>query len=272
MNKKELLPYFGRKSEILSMFPAHCHKGGCKRERHIYVDNGAPFLLVAHIDTVITPRLDRVNKGAGFDDRLGVYTGHKLVNKYPKLFDLLLTDYEESGCSTAQFFTPSHLYSVIIGLDREGAGFVDYDLASEELKNALWAYGLHEEIGSFSDICFMDHIKCSKINLGLGTAYGHSSHSGFSQTVFYGQISNLLDFCNDNKKKTWPEPKPSWSTNYYAGCYTFEYSGMCQCEWCEQMFDESEMVELFDSRLCENCAHYLYQDYMDNRVEFDDES
>lgn len=205
MNKQDLAPYFGSKEAILTMFSEHQRRGKMKQERHVYVDNGAPFLLVAHIDTVQTPRLDRVNRGAGFDDRLGVYLGHKLVRERSHLFDLLLTDYEEKASSTALYFTPSHDYKLVIELDREGEDYVDYGLASDKLHAALKECGFTFGEGSFSDICFMDHVKCNKINIGLGTKHGHSKHSRFDMGVFYRQVKRLLDFSELNRDKHWPE-------------------------------------------------------------------
>ncbi len=224
VKKSDLLPYFGKKQNIFNMFPTSCHKGRCKRERHVYVDNGAPLLLVAHIDTIQTPRLDKVNRGAGFDDRLGVYTAHRLCNERPDLFDLLLADYEECGASTAQYFGPTHDYNLIIELDREGEDYVDYDLASEELTAVLESYGFKQGIGSFSDICFMDHVVANKINVGLGTYSGHSTKSGFDLCQYNRQMERLMEFVETWFDRSWPEPEvPSWKEYFYGGGHDDPY-------------------------------------------------
>ncbi len=205
INKATLSPYFKRKSDILAMFPMHQVHNQIKRERYVYVDNGAPSLLVAHIDTVQTPRLDSANRGAGFDDRLGVYLGHTLATERPDLFDLLLTDYEECGRSTAEFFEPTHAYRLVVGLDREGDDYVDYGLASDELRDALARDGFIRGVGSYSDVCIMGHVRCNKFNVGLGIAGSHSAHSTFDQGVFERQTRRLMAFVERHRDTTWPD-------------------------------------------------------------------
>lgn len=265
MRKQDLSPYFGGKREILRMFPAHQHRGKRRKERHIYVDNRAPVLLVAHIDTVQTPRLDRVNRGAGFDDRLGVYLGHKLVRSRPDLFDLLLTDYEETGGSTAAYFTPSHDYKLVVELDREGEDYVDYGLASSELRWALEDCGFTHQQGLFSDICMMDHVKCNKFNLGLGTHHSHSKDSGFDMGVFERQVKRLLDFVEMYKDITWPEADGK-DRGWFGSVYDDDICDVCtdaqyfECESCGDPHGLDELIydPLYDGFLCATCHYVLH--------------
>jgi len=285
MDKDKMLPYFGKKQDILNMFLPEQICGSCKKERHIYVDNGAPFLLVAHIDTVQAPRLDKYNRGAGFDDRLGVYMGHKLCQERPELFDLLLTDYEEQGASTAEFFWPSHDYKLIIGLDREGDDYVDYGYASDELHNALSSYRFMQGFGSFSDICFMDHIEVNKINIGMGTYSGHSSKSGFHRPILELQIERLLSFCEDHRDTDWPIVVQDiwqrrgwgngWNDEWYDKSYikplpsnrwpppdSFcvdeddeDWPWMEKCDLCGQQCNSDDMEWIEDCLVCPDCYH-----------------
>jgi hypothetical protein len=204
LTKSDLLPYFARKSSVWNMFPARTWRGRGKARRHIYVDNGAPILLVAHVDTVQEPRLDSVNRGAGFDDRLGVYLGHRLVRERPDLYDLLLTDFEESFASTGQYLAPSHDYNLVIELDRAGEDYVDYGLASDALHVALADAGFRQGVGSFSDVCLMSQLDCNKINLGLGTFDSHSRKSGFDMRAFYRQLARLETFVDRYGQTQWP--------------------------------------------------------------------
>jgi len=204
MTINELRPYFWSKDSILRMFSQRQLKGVVKSERYVCVDHGAPLLLVAHIDTVHTPRLDTVTKGAGFDDRLGVYAAHQLCLRYPTWFDLLLTDYEEQIASTAKFFEPTHQYHVVIGLDREREDYVDYGLASDELREVLRVVGFTRGIGTWSDIGSMDHVDCNKINVGLGAYNGHSTHSGFDLGEYHRQIARVVAFARDYREHVWP--------------------------------------------------------------------
>ena len=256
MNKQDLAPYFGSKEAILTMFSEHQRRGKMKQERHVYVDNGAPFLLVAHIDTVQTPRLDRVNRGAGFDDRLGVYLGHKLVRERSHLFDLLLTDYEEKASSTALYFTPSHDYKLVIELDREGEDYVDYGLASDKLHAALKECGFTFGEGSFSDICFMDHVKCNKINIGLGTKHGHSKHSRFDMGVFYRQVKRLLDFTTLHTDSTWPKAEDdAWKFFHYGWKHTCD--DCCDCCLEPTPFKDLTHDTQNGRFLCPDCVQHM---------------
>lgn len=297
MRKQDLAPYFGSKEAILKMFPAKQRRGKTKQERHIYVDNDAPFLLVAHIDTVHSPRLDQVDRGTGFDDRLGVYLGHKLVRERSDLFDLLLTDYEEWCASTALYFMPSHDYKLVIELDREGEDYVDYGLASDELHSVLKANGFTLGQGSFSDICFMDQVECNKINLGLGTKCGHSTHSRFDMEVFERQTKRLTDFAELYRDATWPKVvEKGWRGIGYEGtdccdlclktmhfqdlihnqqqdCWTCPDCARApgvasdakwlECESCGDPCSKDELIydRLYDRFLCATCHYILSEDH-----------
>lgn len=190
----DLKPYFGNKKSIWRLFANHIHMDDRvgKRTRYAYVDNGAGVLLVAHIDTVQPPRLDDETTGAGFDDRVGVALGHYLVREYPDSFDLLLTDYEESGGSTARYFKPSHEYRIVVELDREGEDFVDYGLASEETIAEMEEWGFRWNWGSYTDICSMPQVKCDKVNIGVGVYHSHSPQSGYRPTEMWRQVARLL--------------------------------------------------------------------------------
>ena len=91
MDKTNMGKFFGKKSTLLKMFTKGQIKNKwCEKLRYVYVDNNAPVLLVAHIDTVQKPELRKNSTGSGFDDRLGCFLAYNLVNQYPQYFDLLL--------------------------------------------------------------------------------------------------------------------------------------------------------------------------------------
>lgn len=158
-------------------------------------------LLVAHLDTVQIPqiygRLQNRLYGCGFDDRLGVAVAMALFSSRLDC-DILLTDFEEKGKSTAVLVPTEALrkYTRIFGLDRGGMDFVDYDLSDESLISAAEKY-LKTEIafGSFSDICFLENPACSCLNLGLGH-YGSHDQNAFVEiaetAARYQQINDLI--------------------------------------------------------------------------------
>src|SRR5688500_911556 len=95
---------------------------------YIYKDKGCKVLGVAHLDTVLNMNHfhkidvngDPIVINAQLDDRLGAYA---LIHLLPSLgiqFDLLLTEGEESGRSTAAHFKASHEYNWMFSFDRHG--------------------------------------------------------------------------------------------------------------------------------------------------------
>ena len=165
--------------------------------RHIFIDNGANVLLVAHLDTVKRPRLDTISKkkmtGAGFDDRLGAYLAIQFT-QYRNV-DILLTDHEEVGASTAQFFNIPERYNWIAEFDRAGEDVVTYGLDSTE-----WLLTLEDTfkigMGAFSDVCFLETDACC-VNVGIGYHKAHSEDSEDSYVMLdelYRQMNRFLAF------------------------------------------------------------------------------
>lgn len=275
MDKNGIGKFFGKKSTLLKLFKYDIV--GFDETRYVYVDNEAPVLLVAHIDTVQKPRLEKWNTGAGFDDRLGCFLGYQLVNKYPQWFDLLLTDYEETGNSTAEFFEPSHEYNFVVELDREGMNYVAYGLACDEMKLALEMCGLDLEYGTYSDILELDHLKCSKINLGIGCYNSHGLHSGFQESVTDSQIEKLLNFVElfhehhfaYNNEFDWMYEDDDDEEDYiYDGKY-INYGQKAKnstpvylnCGYCSDPYPYWDMEVLDDEYYCEYCASLFRHSY-----------
>ena len=262
-----MLRYFQSKETIYRMFPGQVI--GMGERKHVYVDNGSPILLVAHVDTVKAPRLNKGSMtGRGFDDRLGVCLAHKLVKEYPAIFDLLLTDFEESGGSTAEYFNPSHKYNLVVELDREGADYVDYGLASDELHDLLAGYEFERGLGSYTDICSMPQVTCCKINVGIGTYDSHGKKSGYDKAIADLQIARLLGFVHDhhdtrftgNSDEDWGYGPitPYGDSDYIEidGCEYYEdwYPGLEECRICGAYVATER---LYDYECPECCGAYV---------------
>ena len=153
----------------------------------IFQDNNAPILGVAHLDSVSyqEPVFVKQNKGIfiicpQLDDRLGVWT---LLNLKFNC-DILLTDCEETGKSTGQFFHPEKQYNWIFSFDRGGTDAVTYDYWGDKW-DALIAQYYQIGWGSFSDICFMEHLGCKGVNVGIGYYKQHTllCHASIERSV-----------------------------------------------------------------------------------------
>jgi len=174
------------------------HFGAVGENRRIFIDNGGSVLFVAHVDTVLPPRIKRVTKNrifaTGLDDRLGCDIAFSLSRELGA--DLLLTDLEEQGRSTAQFHDLKD-YNWIVEFDRAGKDVVTYELDSPGFRDALLEYW-NIGIGSFSDIAFMNTDACC-FNLGIGYQGAHSEWSYVDLSVMKRQIAKFRRFWNKYK-------------------------------------------------------------------------
>lgn len=152
--------------------------------RHIFVDRNASILAVAHLDSVrdefhffsgvIGRRLHIFN--SQLDDRLGVYLLlHPLTQMLGgQAFDILFTENEEKGDSTAIDFATSKQYNWIFSFDRAGTDVVMYQYDSLAAEKRLKAHGLKLARGSYSCIADLDHLGVCGYNIGCGYYDNHS--------------------------------------------------------------------------------------------------
>ena len=188
--------------------------------RHlIYQDNGADILAVGHIDTVDNHRstqteagLEAHNKtmdlakhyqtGPQLDDRLGVWA---LLSVLPEFmnYDILLTDNEEIGQSTAADFEPPNgkAYHWIFELDRRKDGCVLYQYGSKKWNKELTKAGFRIDRGSFSDIGYLEHLGVQAVNVGIGYDHEHTLACDWDIDIMREQLKKLVSFYERNKDK-----------------------------------------------------------------------
>ena len=188
---------------------------------YIFIDNGSNVLAVAHLDTVndsshfhvTTNEESRVIHNAQLDDRLGVYIILDLLPKLGINVDVLLTEGEEQGRSTARYFQPKKHYNWIFSFDRNGMDTVMYQYHDESTANILNNENFLVGKGSFSDITFMEHLGVKGFNFGVGYYSNHSSHE--SHAIESHVIHNIERFKQFyDKYKDVPLPHAS-NTSYY---------------------------------------------------------
>lgn len=170
---------------------------------YIYHDNPkAKILAVAHLDSVLDLHhfyklelgKDTLVFNAQLDDRLGAYI---LLDVLPKMgiqFDLLLTEGEETGRSTAAYFESSKKYNWMFSFDRHGDSTVMYQYDIKALRDDLQKAKLKPAQGSFSDICFLDHLGIRGINVGTGYEDEHSNFCYVNMNVTIAQIKRFHHF------------------------------------------------------------------------------
>jgi len=146
-----------------------------------YIDNGAKILAVAHMDCAIESNKFKVNGGRVYcprlDNRIGLYIITKLLPSLNINTDVLLTTDEEIGESTAYDFKTSKKYKWIVAFDRTGQDVVLYDYYSAKIVEALESCDFEIGIGSYSDICELEHLGAKAFNIGIGMYEYHSKKS-----------------------------------------------------------------------------------------------
>jgi len=233
---------------------------GFGRKRRVFIDRKSDILFVAHLDTVKEPRIDKITEeritGAGFDDRLGCKIAHELSAELH--CDLLLTDLEESGDSTAQWHTLKD-YNWICEFDRAGNDVVTYGMENDRWVEELGKFW-EVNMGMFSDISFMES-KCCAMNLGIGYQHAHSDNSYYDPRVAKEQVMLFRRFFQKHKKNKFimDEGKRDWlggsrynySDDFYSNSDNYYESGNCSA--CGAWADET----IYDTYVCESCIYKL---------------
>jgi hypothetical protein len=180
----------------------------------IHIDRGCKILGVAHLDTVLsaTPHLENsLVMTPTLDDRLGVWV---LLHLLPSLgfndYDILLTDNEERGASTAaDFCGKEYGYNWIFEFDRQGTDAVTYHYTDRP-----WLTALEETFtlgqGSYSDIADLAAGVCG-VNVGVGyhRQHSYSCYANLQHTI--AQTKLFVEFAKryyDAKFTHTPKPTP----------------------------------------------------------------
>lgn len=223
---------------------------------YIYKDNGASILAVAHLDmvnelkhfiiagegkvtvdkSIITVR-PKSNNGTvvlstALDDRLGAYLILDLLPQLGMKYDILLTEGEESGRSTAQYFEPpkGKKYRWMFSFDRSGTDVVMYEYETDKAVDRLRGVGFDVGIGSFSDICYLDHLKCTGFNFGTAYYANHAVHSHFIPEELEMMIKKFQKFWNKYRQMGMPWTRSQYRSkwwrryagNYYYNAYSYD--------------------------------------------------
>lgn len=189
---------------------------------YAYLNRGASVLAVAHLDCV-----DHGSKhfhcqngmvwSSRLDDRLGYFIVRDVLPALKIKVDLLLTDGEESGKSTAKHFKlpEGKKYNWIVQFDRRGDDCVVYcyDVMREPLKKYF-----DVGYGSYTDIRELDELGCGAFNVGCGY---HQEHTLGSYAILSETEKNIVAFhafWKANKKTHFPYRPYVWKGNQgYAG-------------------------------------------------------
>lgn len=252
----------------------------------IFKDRGADILAVAHLDSVDKQAFcnislsERKIYSPWLDDRLGAYIILFLLQKMGITTDILLTEGEESGRSTAQHFQtdefPVHdrKYNWIVEFDRRGEDVVMYDYGTVELADKLRKHGFEIGIGSFTDICYLGHLKRSAFNVAIGYENYHSGGAWADLDVLDRQINRFVSFYKEYKDEVMEysgrryehrtayvgygydydtDDYHGWKYAYQGGSTTKNYvKHSITCKWClgKQIINPQDE----DNAYCDDCG------------------
>lgn len=243
-----------------------------KTPNGIYIHKSNPkskVLGIAHLDTVLSlnhfhkVKIDKkdIVINAQLDDRLGVYVMLDILPKLGIDFDLLLTEGEELGLSTAMHFNPSKEYNWMFSFDRHGDDVVLYQYEDNYINTALKDSKFRIGKGTFSDIAFLEHLGIKGFNIGTGYEGEHSDMCYADISILNQQIARFLDFYRKNKDIHFPHtqtqtsPVRYWkSQNDCFCCLCYTGKGVQQIDddlyLCDSCFNEAEQ--------CQGCQGIYY--------------
>lgn len=200
-------------------------------------NRGNPILGVGHLDTV---QQERVFKHEGnkffapqLDDRLGVYLLLEVLPSMGFDFDLLLTDSEEVGQSTAQYYqyytNAAKSYNWMLEIDRFGASDAAlYQYYNKYLADLIRTVDLSPSNGSNTDIAYLDGIGISGVNFSCAYQQNHSMNAYVDLVKLDGIIPKIIDFIvkyQHTRIPFKPDPIPvTTSYSYYSSRIVSNYN------------------------------------------------
>lgn len=238
--------------------------------QYAFKDNGAKILAVAHCDTVRTDRHFEIVRltgetivfSAALDDRLGVYTILDLLPRLGIAVDVLLTENEERGASTARDFVARKEYNWIVEFDRRGETTVTYQF--DGIVKAVARYFKHD-IGTYSDIAEMDSLGCAAFNVGVGYHNEHTGRCYLDLGQYVRQLARFIRFYKSEAHRRFPHEPSEWGYPAFdsfdercpaCGTYvqTYIYDGQTGRKICEEC---GESLPEFDESDCTCCGQPL---------------
>ena len=163
--------------------------------------------------------------GPVVDDRLGC----ALALGCTSWADVLFTDCEEDGESTAAFFQAPRAYNWIIGFDRRGTDVVTYDYKDKD-----WLSALESQFtighGSFSDIGYLEKLGTACVNMGIGYYNEHTTNAFWKPQETEEQLNRLYAFWSKHSETQFNHvpPKPTGTVGRHQGQDQYSLHGR---EW-----------------------------------------
>ena len=173
-----------------------------------HIDRGGNVLAVAHLDWVKWTKKPKITKQYNnyiiedtpqLDDRLGAWMCLDVLPRAGIVADVLLTDNEECGRTTAQHFETSKKYNWIMEFDRQGGGVAMYEYEDDLMEELMRTYDYTVDQGSFTDICELQSLGCKGFNFGVGYHKQHTDKCYANLAETFDSFRKVQSFYKDWK-------------------------------------------------------------------------
>ena len=172
-----------------------------------------PIGLVAHMDTVVYPKVENIQEvngivrarhGLGADDRAGIFAIIQLLKKGYKP-TVIFTSQEEVGGLGARALSmcvDEIRLKYLIQIDRRGRNdAVFYDCPNERFKKYICGFGFKEEQGIYSDISFLcPEWDIAGVNVSAGYFYEHTDKEILNLEYLNETINKIEQMLKDERK------------------------------------------------------------------------
>jgi hypothetical protein len=189
-------------------------------------------------------------------------------------FDILLTDGEEKGQSTAKYFKPPEgkEYNWMFQFDRMGSGAVLYKYSGPDIRTALAIVGLDVFTGSYSDICELGHLECKGVNFGTAYHDYHSMEAYVDRNELLIQIGKFVEFYKMYKDTKFSHT-PLWNIFSFQDGFSYKYGkGKCfsneEIAFGKKLLKESKDYTLAKSAFTSTIAKEEMAQMMRYRLQF----
>ena len=188
-----------------------------------FKDNGASVLAIAHLDSrqpflhfdVARLKPDTLIYCPTLDDRLGAYIILDWLQAADIKVDILLTDHEEKGRSTAGDFQfpAGKKYNWMFSFDRMGTDVVMYNYRDSLTASMLEKHGWKVGYGSYSCISELEDLGIKGFNFGTGYYNYHSEYAYASRNDIIANLRRFQNFYNEYVDVELPH---EMKTSYFA--------------------------------------------------------
>ena len=233
----------------------------------IIAEGNIPIALVAHMDTVFEHKRNKYNpgnmfydskkgvlwhnRGAGFDDRAGIFAILKILESGYRPHLIFTTDEEIGGVGADALVKkypkcPFKNIKYLIELDRQGSNdCVFYDCVNEDFINYVESFGFKEDFGSFSDI----DVICSSwgvagTNLSIGYYDEHTTSEILRVNRTFDTIKKVKKMLMDAVNVDFFKYVPATYENLYHK-YSFLTDDVYEfCDKCHMPVEDYNLIPI----------------------------